>query len=74
VIVFQSRTGWAAVAVTIIGTLTAADVMPLLSAFLLDAFGAKVAHGIGAALTLAGAITAKLSAPAPASPPPTEGA
>lgn len=60
---FRNRTGWAAVAVTVVGTLTAVDVMPLLSSFLSDTFGAKIAHGVGALLTLAGAITAKLSAP-----------
>ncbi len=60
---FRSTTGWVAVLVTLIGTLTATDVMPLVSAFLLDTFGAKVAHTVGALLALVGTITAKLSAP-----------
>lgn len=65
---FQSKTGWVAVLVSVIGALTAADVMPVLSAFLADALGPKVAHLIGAALTLVGTVTAKLSQPAAATP------
>lgn len=60
---FQSRTGWIAVLVSIIGALTAADVMPLLTAFLIDTVGESAARSIGIALTLLSAITAKLSAP-----------
>lgn len=60
---FRSRTGWVAVLVSVIGALTAVDVMPILSAFLAETFGAKIAHGVGAALTLIGTITAKLSQP-----------
>lgn len=68
---FQSRTGWAAVVVTVIGALTAVDVMPLLSTFLTDAIGADLAHKIGAFLSFLGVVVAKLSAPkadAPAAP------
>lgn len=60
---FQSKTGWVAVAVSIVGALTAADVMPLLTAFLIDTVGESAARSIGIALTLLSAITAKLSAP-----------
>lgn len=68
---FQSRTGWAAVAVSIIGALTAVDVMPLLSTFLTDALGADLAHKIGAFLSFLGVVVAKLSAPKaePTAPP-----
>lgn len=60
---FQSKTGWVAVAVSIVGALTAADVMPLLTAVLIDTVGESAARSIGIALTLLSAITAKLSAP-----------
>ena len=70
---FQSRTGWAAVAVSIIGALTAVDVMPLLSTFLTDAFGADLAHKIGAFLSFLGVMVAKLSQPkAELTAPPAE--
>lgn len=62
---FQSRTGWLAVLIAVVGALTAADVMPLLSAFLTDALGPKVAHTVAACLTLLGTVVAKLSQPAP---------
>lgn len=58
---FRSTTGWVAVLVSVLGVLTTADVLPLVSAFLTDTFGAKVAHTIGALLALVGTITAKLS-------------
>lgn len=60
---FRSRTGWLAVVVSIIGALTAVDVLPLVSAFLTETIGAKAAHGIGAALSLMGVVIAKLSNP-----------
>jgi hypothetical protein len=69
VIVFQSKTGWAGVLLSIVSALTAADVMPLLSTFLTDAVGASVAHTVSAALAIIGLLVAKLSAPAPAVPP-----
>lgn len=59
---FRSTTGWMAVLVSVLGVLTAADVLPLVSAFLTDTFGAKVAHTLGALLALIGTVTAKLSA------------
>lgn len=62
---FQSKTGWLAVLVAVIGALTAADIMPLLSAVLSETFGAKVAHSVGAALSLVGAVVAKLAQHAP---------
>lgn len=62
---FQSRTGWVAVLITVVGALTAVDVFPLLSAFLTETVGPEIAHRIGAALTLIGAVVAKLSQPAP---------
>lgn len=43
---FRSTTGWVAVLVSVLGVLTTADVLPLVSAFLTDTFGAKVAHTI----------------------------
>lgn len=61
----HSRTGWFAVLITIIGALTAVDVMPLLSTFLAETFGAKVAHSVGALLAVLGAVTAKFAMPQP---------
>ena len=60
---FQSKTGWAGVVVSVVSALTAADVMPLLSTFLNDTLGASVAHSISAALAVLGVVVAKLSAP-----------
>ena len=59
---FRSTTGWVAVLVSVLGVLTTADVLPLVSAFLTDTFGAKVAHTLGALLALIGTVTAKMSA------------
>jgi uncharacterized membrane protein len=70
VIVFQSKTGWLAVLVSILGVLTTADVLPLVSAFLTETVGARTAHTIGALLALIGTVIAKLSQAAP----PSEGA
>ena len=67
---FQHRTGWIAVAVTLVGALTAADVFPLLSVFLTETIGEPAAHTIGTALVLVGAVIAKFSQPAP--PPKAE--
>jgi hypothetical protein len=69
VIVFRSTTGWVAVLVSVLGVLTTADVLPLVSAFLTDTFGPQVAHTIGALLALTGTITAKLSAAKADAPP-----
>jgi hypothetical protein len=71
VIVFQSKTGWGAVLLTILGALTAADVLPLVSAFLTEAVGEKAAHAFGLVLTIAGAVVAKLSHSTPPDEPPT---
>lgn len=60
---FQSRTGWLGVLVSIIGVLTAADVMPLVSQLLTDTLGASVSHGVGLFLSLLGTVVAKLSSP-----------
>lgn len=65
---FQSRTGWLAVFVAVVGALTAADIMPLLSTVLTETFGPKAAHTTGAFLSLLGAVVAKLSAPQAAAP------
>lgn len=62
---FQSRTGWVAVLLTVIGALTATDVMPLLSAFLTETVGPQAAHAAGALLGVLGAVVAKLSEPKP---------
>lgn len=66
---FQSRTGWAAVAVSVVGALTAVDVMPLISTLLTETVGADLAHKIGAFLSFVGVIVAKLSQPASAAAP-----
>lgn len=68
---FQSRTGWLAVLVSLIGVLTAADVMPLVSQLLTDTLGASIAHGVGLFLTLLGTVVAKLSSAAPTTAPVT---
>lgn len=60
---FQSRTGWLGVLVSLIGVLTAADVMPLVSQLLTDTLGAQVSHGVGLFLSLLGTVVAKLSSP-----------
>ncbi|MFN8995510.1 MAG: hypothetical protein ACK5X3_17850 [Pseudomonadota bacterium] len=67
---FQSKTGWLAVLVSILGVLTTADVLPLVSAFLTETVGARTAHTIGALLALIGTVIAKMSQAAP----PAEGA
>lgn len=66
---FQSKTGWGAVALTILGALTAADVLPMLSEFLKASVGEQAAHTAGLVLTLAGVIVAKLSHPTPPDAP-----
>jgi hypothetical protein len=60
------------VALTVFGALTAVDVMPLVSAFLTEAVGAKIAHAVGLALTLVGAVVAKVSQSG-TQPPPSQG-
>lgn len=65
---FQSKTGWAAVVLAVLGALTAADILPMVSAALSDLLGQKVAHSVGAVLALLGAVVAKLSQPAPTPP------
>lgn len=58
---FSWTTGWVAVAVAVIGALTAADVLPLVGGFLTTLVGADAAHKIGAVLAALGGIVAKLS-------------
>lgn len=66
---FQSKTGWAGVAASVVGILTATDVVPIVSEFLTASIGAKAAHLVGLFLSLAGLVVAKLSDNKPATPP-----
>ena len=68
---FKARTGWIAVLVTLVGALTATDVMPLISGLLEDTIGPEAAHTIGALLVLVGVIVARFSDPRPPVAPPT---
>lgn len=65
---FSSKTGWFAVLVSIIGALTAVDVLPFITTFLDGAVGAQAAHVVGSLLTAIGVVVAKLSHPTPTAP------
>ena len=58
---FSWKTGWFAVAVSVLGALTASDTLPLITAFVDGIAGAHAAQVLGSFLTVAGAIVAKLS-------------
>ena len=65
---FQSRTGWMALVLAAVGTLTTADMMPLVSELLVAAIGPEKAHLIGVALAVVGGVVAKMSDPKPPAP------
>ena len=58
---FSSKTGWFAVVLVFLGTVTAANVIPAETAFIAAKFGPDAAQAFGLLVTLVSAFVAKLA-------------